>query len=146
MKLTYFGTIYSKKNSKRIVRTKNRQFLISSARAIEMERDMVEQFHTQLRTQLSTKAGSFDWREETHRILDGLVPVGVNLKIYNKDKRPRDLDNQATSILDGLVKANVLVDDKSDIVRVLRVEYKGIDKENPRAEIEILPLDESAEP
>ena len=53
------------------------------------------------------------------------------------DHRRRDLDNQATAILDALVLSRVIPDDSSQIVQKLIVEYMGVCKEQPRAEIQI---------
>lgn len=61
----------------------------------------------------------------------------VEIKVWQKDLRRRDLDNQATAILDGLVASGVIPDDSCDVVQKLTIEYKGLDKEDPRAEIKI---------
>lgn len=61
----------------------------------------------------------------------------VSITIYQPDRRRRDLDNQATSLLDGLVDAAILLDDKNSIVTEIRVKNGGVDKADPRAEIEV---------
>lgn len=61
----------------------------------------------------------------------------INIEVWQKDLRRRDLDNQATAILDGLVAAGVLPDDCCEMVPKLAIEYKGVDRENPRANIKI---------
>ena len=58
--------------------------------------------------------------------------------IFQKNKKRRDLDNQLTAILDGLVAANIIPDDSNKFVKMLTVAQAGIDKENPRAEIRIM--------
>jgi len=63
--------------------------------------------------------------------------VIVTIELYNKDKRPRDIDNMSTSILDAIVKADIIEEDNCNIVKELHVVYGGIDKENPRANLTI---------
>lgn len=60
----------------------------------------------------------------------------VTLTYYFPDKRRRDSDNYAGKlILDGLVRAGIIVDDSFDHVQLgLCGRY---DKENPRTEIEV---------
>ena len=69
-------------------------------------------------------------------------PLGVSIRIWEKDKTRRDLDNQATSVLDALVRAGVIEDDSVRVVQKLNVELAGFDKKVPRAEIEIWGLDD----
>ena len=64
----------------------------------------------------------------------------VTIGIYAKDYTRRDLDNQATSILDGLVAAGVIPDDNTKYVRSLLISYLGVDKNDPRAKITILEM------
>ena len=62
--------------------------------------------------------------------------VGVEITVYNPDKRARDIDNQASTVLDALVKAHIIEEDNCNYLKELSVFYGGIDKENPRAEIQ----------
>lgn len=58
----------------------------------------------------------------------------VTLHYFFKDKRRRDPDNYSGKmILDGLVRAGILVDDSFEYVQ-LRIEA-SVSKENPRTEI-----------
>ena len=59
----------------------------------------------------------------------------VSIFIWTKDRTRRDLDNQATSILDALVAAGVIPDDSMKYVISLQVEFMGVDKNDPRAEV-----------
>ena len=59
----------------------------------------------------------------------------VEIYITEPDKRRRDLDNQATAILDALVAAGILPDDDSRHMQHLSVELKGYDKYDPHAYI-----------
>lgn len=61
----------------------------------------------------------------------------IDIKLYEPNFQRRDLDNQATSILDALVKAEVIVDDSFKCVEELNVKFGGVDREDPRAVIVI---------
>lgn len=63
--------------------------------------------------------------------------VEISLKFWNKDARKRDLDNMMTSVLDLLKNNGVIEDDNCFIVKKLSGEFMGVDKENPRVEVEI---------
>lgn len=132
LKLTYHGVIYSKKNSKRIVtnwRTR-RPIIVSNRNAKNQEAAMGWEFRQQ--------AKKFGWPSlgaKSDELADHQYKISI--EVWQKDFRRRDLDNQATAILDGLVVADVIPDDCCDAVPKLEIEYKGIDKENPRAEIKI---------
>ena len=124
MKLTYQGVIYSKKNSKSIItnRRTGRPMIVASKKAKDMEKNMTREFSTQ---------------REGLPAID--TPSTVHMKLYRKDNIKRDLDNVATSVLDGLVRGSVIADDNYSIVKSLHIEDCGVDKNNPRVEIEIKP-------
>lgn len=126
--LTYYGAVTAKKNNKQIIwnRRTGLPMIISSHRAKKQEGDMAEAF----------AIGAYqegwicgDKRENS--------TFSIEIKVWNKDRRRRDLDNQATAILDALVIAGIIPDDGVDFVPRLTVEYKGLDKENPRAVVKI---------
>jgi Holliday junction resolvase RusA-like endonuclease len=71
-------------------------------------------------------------------------PVSVSLSFFHGDLRRRDSDNGTSSILDTLVDAGVLKDDKWEIVRILNV-YNHYDKGHARCEIEIHQLETTIE-
>lgn len=124
MKLTYQGVIYSKKNSKSIIKNRRtgKPMIIASKKAKDMEKNMASEFSIQL-----------GGRPAINR------PSSVYMKLYRKDNIKRDLDNVATSVLDGLVRGEVIADDNYSIVKSLHIEDCGVDKNNPRVEIEINP-------
>ena len=128
LELTYNGVVTAKKNSKQIIwnHRLKRPMLISNKRAKKQEGDMVSVF----------TLGAYDegWTCFEDR---SNSTFSIEIKIWNKDLRRRDLDNQATAILDALVLAGVIPDDGVDFVPRLSVEYKGVDRENPRAVIKI---------
>lgn len=66
----------------------------------------------------------------------------VTISYYFKSKGRRDPDNYSGKmILDPLVKEGVIVDDSFDVIE-LRIKKGGVDKLNPRTEIEVISLEE----
>lgn len=132
MTLTYHGVIYSKKNSKRIVtnwRTR-KPIIVSNRNAKSQEATMAWQFRDQ-----AVLEGWPALRHTPEELADCQYKIEIN--VWQQDHHRRDLDNQATAILDGLVQSGVLPDDNCDVVPKITIEYKGVDKEDPRAEIKI---------
>lgn len=126
--LTYRGVVYSKKNSKSIItnRRTGKPQIVSNQRAKAMEADMVDQFREQALIR--------GWEPNK----DSIYHIAIS--IYAKDYTRRDLDNQATSVLDGLVAAGVIPDDSTKYIRSLLIDYLGVDKNDPRAKITILEM------
>lgn len=124
--LTYYGVVTAKKNSKQIIwnHATRRPMLISNRRAKKQENDMVQSF--------MLESYSEGWRgghiNSTYQI---------EIQIWNQDRRRRDLDNQATAILDALVLAHIIPDDSVEYVQKVSVEYKGLDKQEPRAVVKV---------
>lgn len=135
LKLEYKGVIYSKKNSKRIVtnwRTR-RPIIVSNRNAKNQERAMAYDFEIQARREGWPELEQTEEQRANHQ-------YRIEIEVWQKDLRRRDLDNQATAILDGLVASGVILDDSCDMVQKLSVEYKGVDRDDPRAEITITEL------
>lgn len=65
--------------------------------------------------------------------------VEMSIMFYVKDNRRRDLDNMIASVNDALVSAQIIQDDSWQWLRIASVDAQ-IDKQNPRAEIELIPL------
>lgn len=59
----------------------------------------------------------------------------LELNFYFPDNRRTDLTNKAESIMDLLVDNGFLEDDCWQVIPNLRLQCKGVDKENPRCEI-----------
>lgn len=134
IRLTYHGTVLSKKN--RHITTRQ-GIVVPDAKAKANEADMVSQFIPQLKKQGGTAIFT---KTHTDRLVEAQqagIWYRIRIDIYNETNRRRDLDNQATSILDALTKSGAIVDDCARFVRSILVVYGGIDKEDPRAEIEI---------
>lgn len=126
--LTYIGVIYSKKNSKRIITNRHtgKPMITSNSNAKAMEDDMVLQFKHQAR--------DYDYALTP--------PLAVEIKIWEKDHTRRDLDNQATSVLDALVRAGVIEDDSVNVIQELNVKLAGFDRKEPKANIKIWELND----
>lgn len=123
MRFIISGATPSKKNNKQIVRNKKtgQPFIISSTRHNEWEKNALEELKEQYKNYKNEKVD---------------YPVSILAIFYNKDKIRKDLDNQITTVLDALVKAKILKGDDVRYVAELHVEYGGVDKDNPRAEVE----------
>lgn len=74
--------------------------------------------------------------------MDKKYPDGVEVEMtfYVCDRRRRDIDNMIASILDVLVSTGVITDDNCFVVRGIHAYYGGIDREDPRAEVELCDL------
>ena len=126
--LVYHGVVTAKKNSKQIIRNRltGLPMIISNRRAKEQEEEMAQMFAIEAHRE------GWDCGEDRKN-----STFSIEIKVWNKDRRRRDLDNQATAILDALVLAGVIPDDGVDFVPRLKVEFMGIDREDPRAVIRI---------
>ena len=71
------------------------------------------------------ECGAIDW------------PVHVVYNYYMPDNRLRDVGNYEKVISDFLVKECILCDDNHKILRSIHLNFAGIDKGNPRVEIQI---------
>lgn len=122
LQIEYKGAVVSKKNNKviRYNRHTGHRFITSNDMAKRNESDMVAQFR--LRTRGAFKAE--EWS-----------PCSLEFRIYEPDMKRRDLDNQITSVLDALVKAEVIPDDGIETVRGIQVKLMGVCKSNPRVEV-----------
>lgn len=122
MDLRYNGVIVAKKNNKRIMRAPNgRPWIASSQEAKAQEQIMAYEFAKQ--------AKEYGWQandKTAYRVAIGIV---------EPDKRRRDLDNQATAILDALVLAGILPDDDNKHLQDLHIFTLGYDKHDPHARI-----------
>ena len=123
----YFGQVTGKKNSKVIAinRHTGRPFVRMNDNAKAQEKEMIENFSYDLHFYKLTPE-DFEGKR-----------IEVAVEFWNKDKRKHDLDNQLSTVLDALVKAQVLPDDSQETVYKVTAEYKGVDKEDPRALITV---------
>jgi Holliday junction resolvase RusA-like endonuclease len=75
--------------------------------------------------------GAIDW------------PVAVVYRFYLPDRRLRDVANYEKLVTDQLVKKCVLVDDNFKIIKSMHLHFSGVDRGNPRVDIEIYELKEN---
>lgn len=88
-------------------------------------------------------ASGREYREEVKRCLWENAPryrvldrdCQVSIRAYVPDARRRDLDNMLKASLDGLTHARLWEDDSQ--IKKLTIEHCGIDRENPRLEVEV---------
>lgn len=117
MKIILKGRVPSKKNSRQIVFGGNRPYSIPS------------------------KEYRF-WHEEQSYLLPKVKkPLKlqcIELFFYAPDKRKADLSNKTESVMDLLVDNKIIEDDNWFEVASLNLRFKGVDKDNPRVEINIL--------
>ena len=119
IELVLEGNVPSKKNSRAFTRT---GISVPNNKFIQWQNDALKQVRAQTRKRF-------------------YVPVGIEVIIYFGTKGRADLDNRLTSILDMLVEALVLTDDKwQDVPRMAaQAEYR---KGKPGAFIRITELAE----
>ena len=121
-KIIIDGQTPSKKNGKRIVRAKGRVFVVSSERYLSWEKQAKESM-------------------KGMKMLEG--PLKLTVDFYHKDRRKHDLDNELASICDLLTEGKVIKDDSCQVLRTVVGNFKGIDKDRPRAEIFLESIAES---
>ena len=145
IELIYKGVVCSKKNSKQIIRTKNGvPRIISNATARANEEEMQRAFEAQV-VKLASERKELEFLAKRNANKVAMLSEAtahnesyiLDIEIYAPNGIRRDLDNQATSIFDALVKAGVLADDCFKFVKAFSVKFGGIDKFNPRAVIKI---------
>jgi Holliday junction resolvase RusA-like endonuclease len=116
MSIVIKGLVPPKKNSRRLVFARGRQFFIPSKRH--------EDWHAAAMWQLK------QFPRETS-------PVDARLVFFFPDKRRRDLTNVAESVFDALVDANILEDDNCFSMPKVALEFGGVvAKNDARVEIE----------
>lgn len=114
------GHTPSKKNS--------RQHFLAGGRRVVAPSKQYQEWHELASWQIAS--------QRPHRPLE---LADVTLTFYAKDRRPNDLSNKAESVMDLLVDAGFLKDDNWNVVPNLTLRYGGIDRERPRAVVEITP-------
>lgn len=123
MKITLTGQVPSQKNSKQIAinRATGKPFVMSNDRVKSWQNDVAVQLLA-------------------YRIKEPIeTRVEMSIMFYVKDNRRRDLDNMIASVNDALVSAQIIKDDSWQWLRIASIDAQ-LDKTNPRAEIEIIPL------
>ena len=121
IRLQIFGETPSKKNSK--IWTRSGKLIPNKVYQAWHEYALM-QLNPQLITMGPERPEAIDY------------PVAITLTFFHGDQKRRDSDNQTASIMDLLQDANILADDRWQIVRILNV-YNHYDKGNARALVEI---------
>jgi len=115
------GRIPSKKNSKRLIWVQDKPRLISSEEYLQWEEEM----HWRLK-------GYAFWRLQVEN-----KKLSITMKLWAPDNRKADLSNKFESVADLLVKVGIISDDNWNVLSEVILLYQGVDKDNPRAEIEL---------
>jgi Holliday junction resolvase RusA-like endonuclease len=120
MKLTITGNTPSQKNNKEIAFNPKtgKRFVRSNDRVKEWQKSAILELKQQFRGLVVTD-----------------YPIAVSICFWFDNDRRHDLDNAAAGVMDALVKAEVLTDDNVKFVECITLQYGGIDKNNPRAEV-----------
>ena len=126
MKLTISGHVPSKKNSKRLVYAGHRPVIISSK--------AYEAWHTVALLELQHQVKGMRNRIKMS------VPHHIEITIFAESARKNDLTNKAESLMDLLVDYGLIEDDNWFLIPEIVLKYGGINRANPRAEIDILPI------
>ena len=125
---TIAGNPRSKKNNMRPARRRDGSLmLIQSQTYIDYANDAVPQLQPLL-------------QQQHHDAID--TAVNVKMIFYRSDRRLTDLVNLQNATLDILVQANILADDNYNIVASMDGSRVYYDKDNPRTEITITPVEQ----
>ena len=113
------GRIPSKKNSRQTIYNKGRCLSIPSKRYNEWHED-----------------ASWQLKEQKVKFYENAV--AMRIVFFAPDNRNADLTNKAESVMDMLVDNGIIKDDNWFVIKSIGLIFAGIDKDNPRVEIEIL--------
>jgi len=138
MKLILKGRPATKKNSQRIAVTKSgKRFIIQSKRYLEYEKNALWQLKAQYRG--DTIQGKIELKV-LYYLADKRLPDLINLLQATCDILEKARVNLLQATCDILEKARVIENDRN-IISFDGSKIMGIDKDNPRCEIEIKSVD-----
>lgn len=122
MILTLEGDVPSQKNNKQIAKNfqTGQRFIRSSDRVLAWKDEHAGQL-----------AGQFNG----YKVTD--YPITVEITLWFGNDVRHDLDNAAATVLDMMVHDDIIDDDGNKFINRLVVNYGGIDRKNPRAEIKL---------
>lgn len=125
MKLIVTGNVKAKKNNKRVAyrgRGVNKKpFIMTDKDTSDYIVDAIKQLTKQ-----------FEGLKITQ------YPISVQMIFYYPTKHRKDIDNSASTILDCMKTAGVILDDDCQHVDELYCSFGGYDKDNPRVEITLV--------
>lgn len=121
------GKIPSKKNSKNIVwlKSQNRRIVVANKDYQIWEKNAIDSLKKQ-----SLGVSMFP-----------LCRAAVEIEIWYPDNVGRDNTNIAEGVMDALVRAGVIVDDKWQICPIQHLKAMGIDRKDPRAVVRVTPME-----
>lgn len=136
IKLRFDGQILSKKNRHMVARIGGHSFIKPDQEAKANEDNMVNQFKAQLMT-TTRRVRAIQTKER--RVLEAKAAgetYEVSIRITEPNMVRRDLDNQASTIMDALTWSGAIADDCWIFVRKITVEAGGV-SQTPGADIKI---------
>lgn len=142
LELTYHGIILSKKNRHII---SSHGGIIPDSKARENEDDMIQQFTSQLRAQGINDSFIKTKTEQVLEANSKNTKYAIQFEIWRANNIRRDLDNQTTTLLDALTESFAIADDSHKYLKQIVAIDRGLDKDNPRAEITIKIAEDSEE-
>ena len=127
--ITLYGELYSKKNSKRILKnSKTGKPFIASSKAYEKSKI---EFLYQL-ANAQNKAIWEEMKQISTKLNDGKTfPIRLNFKIYRKTRRQFDYNNIIQGLQDMMVEAGYLPDDSAGYLIPCYTPYE-VDSKDPR--------------
>lgn len=140
IKLTYHGIVLAKKNRHII---SSHGAVIPDRKARENENDIINQLAVGLKHQGITDAFTLDQASRMIKARKNNAEYSVQFNIFAGNEIRRDLDNQASTLLDAMTKAGAIPDDSIKFLKTIIINHKGIDRIDPRAEI-IIRVEEDA--
>lgn len=136
IKLRFDGQILAKKNRHMVAKVGGHSFIKPDSEARANEEDMVNQFKYQL---LQTARRSRVIQSKERRILQAKAAgeiYAVEIHIQQPNMIRRDLDNQASTIMDALTRSGAIADDCWQFVRSITIQADGVSP-RPGADITI---------
>ena len=134
IELVYHGAVLSKKN-RHIVSKQGS--IIPDKKARANENDIICQFTDQLKKMKIVDAFVMTKQEQIMRAQSHDARYKLAFLVYRANEIRRDLDNQLNTLLDALVASFAIPDDSCKFVKQIIIADKGVDKQNPRVEVEI---------
>lgn len=119
-KITLYGELYSKKNSKRVFSRRGKTVVLPSK--------VYEKSKPDFLWQLKDAQNKKIWES---LMAQTKYPICLNFKIYRKTKRKFDYNNIIQGLQDILVEAGYLPDDDADHLIPFFEKYE-VDSKNPR--------------
>lgn len=136
IKLHYTGQILSKKNRHIVANIGGHRLIRPDKEAKANEDDMVMQFRAQL---LMSARRTWAMLSKERRVLEAKArgeTYYITMRITEPNLIRRDLDNQASTIMDALTRSGAIADDCWQFVKKITIEAGGVSP-TPGADIEI---------